>query len=41
VPKLTVTDLQQMKRDGKKIQAAICYEHQTAQISTIGPASTL
>ncbi len=30
--KLTVTDLQQMKRDGTKIQAAICYEHQMALI---------
>jgi 3-methyl-2-oxobutanoate hydroxymethyltransferase len=30
--KLTVADLQQMKRDGKKIQAAICYEYQMAQI---------
>ena len=32
MPRLTVTDLQQMKRDGKKIQAAIAYEHQMAQI---------
>src|SRR6185295_17660064 len=30
--KLKITDLQQMKRDGTKIQAAICYEHQMAQI---------
>lgn len=30
--RLTVTDLQQMKRDGHKIQAAICYEYQMAQI---------
>ncbi|HEY3116724.1 MAG TPA: 3-methyl-2-oxobutanoate hydroxymethyltransferase [Chloroflexota bacterium] len=30
--KLTVADLQQMKRDGKKIAAAICYDYQMARI---------
>ncbi|MBM2811974.1 MAG: 3-methyl-2-oxobutanoate hydroxymethyltransferase [Chloroflexi bacterium] len=30
--KLTVADLQQMKRDGKKIAAAITYDYQMAQI---------
>ena len=30
--KLTVADLQQMKRDGKKISAAITYDYQMAQI---------
>jgi 3-methyl-2-oxobutanoate hydroxymethyltransferase len=32
VGKLTVADLQQMKRDGKKIAAAIVYDYQMAQI---------
>jgi len=30
--KLRVTDLQQMKRDGQKIHAAICYDYEMAQI---------
>ena len=30
--KLTVADIQQMKRDGQKIVAAICYDYQMAQI---------
>src|SRR5206468_10566491 len=30
--KLTVTSLQQMKRDGKKIMAAVCYDYQLAKI---------
>ncbi len=30
--KLTVAALQQMKRDGRKIAAAVCYEYQAAQI---------
>ena len=30
--KLTVTSLQQMKRDGKKIMAAVCYDYQLSKI---------
>ena len=30
--KLTVTALQQMKRDGQKIMAAVCYDYQLSSI---------
>jgi len=30
--KLTVTSLQQMKRDGRKIMAAVCYDYQLSSI---------
>ena len=30
--KLTVTSLQQMKRDGQKIMAAVCYDYQLSKI---------
>ena len=30
--KLTVTALQQMKRDGQKIMAAVCYDYQLSRI---------
>ena len=30
--KVTVETLHQMKREGKRIVAAVCYEHQMAQI---------
>lgn len=32
MPRLTVADLQQMKRDGKKIAAAVVYEYQMTKI---------
>jgi 3-methyl-2-oxobutanoate hydroxymethyltransferase len=32
VPKLTVADLQQMKRDQQKIAVGVCYDYQMAQI---------
>ena len=31
MPRLTIQDLQQMKRDGKKIAAGVCYEAQMAR----------
>jgi 3-methyl-2-oxobutanoate hydroxymethyltransferase len=32
MPRLTIQDLQQMKRDGKKIAAGVCYEAQMATL---------
>jgi len=32
MPRLTIQDLQQMKRDGKKIAAGVCYEAQMARM---------
>ena len=39
--KLTVADLQQMKRNGEKIFAAICYDYQMARISERAGADML
>ncbi|MEA2640841.1 MAG: 3-methyl-2-oxobutanoate hydroxymethyltransferase [Chloroflexota bacterium] len=39
--KLTITDLQQMKRNGEKIFAAICYDHEMARIAEMAGADML